>query len=85
MNNTKIFLPRPYIWYGIITQACDYKRDRLCVRFQLEEIKYSVFLFSRSCNEAKRGVDFDYSTRNASRYKFPFQIQSQCLFSKDQL
>ena len=37
------------------------------VRFSLEEIKYLIFSFPLSGNEAKRGVDFRYFTRNASR------------------
>ena len=32
------------------------KRDRLWVRYPFEEMKYLIFLFSRSGNEAKRVV-----------------------------
>ena len=45
--------------------ASDSNRDRLWVRFPLEEIKY-LFSFLRSGVETDRIVGFSYSTRNAS-------------------
>ena len=45
---------------------CDCKRDGLWVRFSLEEMEYFKFLFLHSSVEAKRGVEFRHSTRNAS-------------------
>ena len=48
---------------GAGAQACDSNRDRLWVRLPFEEIKYLLFSFLRSGNEANR----DYSTCNASR------------------
>ena len=41
-------------------QVCDSKRDRLWVRFPLEDMKYLftfIFSFLRSGVEAKRGVE----------------------------
>ena len=47
---------------------CDCKTDCLWVRSSLEEMKYLlIFPFLRSGVEAKRGVEFRHSTRNASR------------------
>ena len=50
---------------------CDCKIDWLWVQSPLEEIKYLfTFIFSfflRSGVEAKRGIEFRHSTRNASR------------------
>ena len=51
-------------------QPCDYKRDRLWVRFLLEEMKYFIFSFLRSSVEVKRGVEFHHSTRNAAKVFF---------------
>ena len=51
---------------------CDCKHDGLWVRFQLEEMKYLfkfIFSFLRSGGEVKRGVEFRYSTCNASRIR----------------
>ena len=47
---------------------CDCEIDWLWVRFPLEEMKYLCIIFSflRSAVEAKRGVEFRYSTRVAS-------------------
>ena len=53
-------------------QSCDSKRDRLWVRSLLEEMKYLlrfIFPFLRFGVEAKRGVEFCHSTRNASRIR----------------
>ena len=44
-----------------------HQRDRLWVRFPLEDGKKITFSFSRSGNEAKRGFKFRHSTRNDSR------------------
>ena len=49
---------------------CDCKIDWLWVRSPLGEMKYLftfIFLFLYSGVEAKRGVEFRHSTRNASR------------------
>ena len=35
----------------------------------LEEMEYLIFVFLRSCVEAKCGVKFRHSTRNASRIR----------------
>ena len=51
---------------------CDCKTDWLWVRSLLEEMKYLlkfIFQFLRSGVEAKRGVEFCHSTRNASRIR----------------
>ena len=48
------------------------KTDWLWVRSPLEEMKYLlkfIFPFLRSGVEAKRGVEFCHSTRNASRIR----------------
>ena len=50
---------------GAEAQACDRKRDMLWLRLSLEEIKYLIFLFSRSGVVVKLGVEFRHSTRNA--------------------
>ena len=50
-------------------QACDRKRDRLCVPFPLAEMKHLIFSIHRSGVEAKRGVEFRHSIRNASRIR----------------
>ena len=42
---------------GSWAQSCVYKRHRLRVRFSLEEMKYLLFSFPRSGNQAKRGVE----------------------------
>ena len=42
---------------------------RLWVRFLFEEMKYLIFPFRRSGNEAKRGVEFRHITRYASRIR----------------
>ena len=47
--------------HGAGAKACDYKHDRLWVRFPLEEMKYKYFLFLRFGVEAKRGVRFHHS------------------------
>ena len=47
-----------------------HKRDRLWIRFPNEEMKYFIFSFRRSDNEAERGVEFRHSTRNASRIRW---------------
>ena len=47
----------------------DFKRDRFWVRFPLEEMKYFIFSFLYSGVEAKAGVEFCHSTRNASRIR----------------
>ena len=47
-------------------QACECKRDRLWVRFSLEITKYLIFSFLNSNVEAKCGVDFRHSSRNAT-------------------
>ena len=47
---------------------CDCKCDWLWVRSLLEEMKYLykfIFPFLRSSVQAKRGVEFRHSTRNA--------------------
>ena len=36
---------------GAVAQACDYKFNKMCVRFALEEMKYLIFSFPRSGNE----------------------------------
>ena len=51
-------------------RKCDCKTDWLWVRFPLEAMKYllkSIFPFLHTGVEAKRGVEFCHSTRNASR------------------
>ena len=51
---------------------CDCKTDWLWVRPPLEVMKYLlkfIFLLLRSGVEAKRGVEFRHSTRNASRIR----------------
>ena len=51
---------------------CDCKTDWLWIRFPLEELKYLlkfIFPFLRSGLEAKRGVEFCHSTRNASKIR----------------
>ena len=49
---------------GAGVQACDCKRDRLWVRFPLEEMKHLIFSFLPFGVEAKRRVKFRHSTRN---------------------
>ena len=51
---------------------CDCKTEWLWVRSPLEEMKYLlkfIFPFLRSGVEAKHGVKFCHSTRNASRIR----------------
>ena len=51
---------------------CDCKIDCLWVQSPLEEMKYLlkfIFPFLRSGVEAKRGIEFCHSTRNASRIR----------------
>ena len=51
---------------------CDCKTDWLWVWSPLEEMKYLlkfIFPFLRSGVEAKRGVEYSHSTRNASRIR----------------
>ena len=51
---------------------CDCKPDWLGIRSPLEEMKYwikFIFLFLRSGVEAKCGVEFCHSTRNAFRIR----------------
>ena len=54
---------------GVRAQSCVCKRDRLWVRIPLEEIQYLIFSFLRYKVEAKRGVKFRPSTRNASKIR----------------
>ena len=57
---------------GAGAQACDCKRNRLWVRFPLDEMKHLfkfIFSFLRSGVEAKRGIEFRHSTRNAPRIR----------------
>ena len=45
-------------------------RDQVCNRDRLlRKVKYLIFLFSRSGDEIKRGVEFRHSTSNASRIR----------------
>ena len=46
-------------------------RDRMWVRFLLEEIKYFIFNFFRSVDVAKRGVGF----RNAYRIRWKMESE----------
>ena len=50
---------------GAGAQVCD-KRDRLWVRYSLNEVNIPYFNFTRSANQAKHAVEF-HSTRNALR------------------
>ena len=52
------------------------KRDRLWVRFPLEEIKYLILSYPRFGNGAKRGVEMCYSTRNASTIQWKMWTES---------
>ena len=61
---------------GTRGQACDCKRDRLWIRFPLEEIKYLMFSFHCSGVEAKCDVDFRHSTRTASRIRQEMRNES---------
>ena len=49
---------------GAIAQAWDCKRDRLWVRFPLEEMKHLIFSLSLS-GRGKCGVEFPHLTYNA--------------------
>ena len=53
---------------GEVTQMCDCKRDRFWVRYPLKEIKYLIFLFSRSGNSTRRGVEFCH-LRHIARFR----------------
>ena len=55
---------------GAGTHACGCKRNRLRVRFPLEQMNYLIFSFLRSGAEAKRGVELRHSKRNASKMQF---------------
>ena len=48
---------------GVVTQACECKRDGLWVQLPLEEMKNLIFSF-HSVVEAERGVEFRHSTHN---------------------
>ena len=51
---------------------CDSKQDGLWVRFPFEEIKFVfkfIFTFLRYGVEAKRGIEFRHSARNAFRIR----------------
>ena len=55
---------------GVVARSVTKKTEWLWVRSPLEEMKYLlkfIFPFLRSGVEAKRGVEFCHSTRNASR------------------
>ena len=55
---------------GEEAQVCDCKRNWLWVQSPLKEINYlfkCIFSFFRSGVEAKRGVEFRHSTRNACK------------------
>ena len=63
---------------------CDCKTDWLWVRSPLKKMKYLlkfIFLFLCSGVEAKRGVEFCHSTRNASRIrqKVEWRGDTECL------
>ena len=66
------FLTMLYIINEASSTKCDCKTDWLWIRSPLEEMKYLlkfIFPFLRSGVEAKRGVEFCHSTRNASRIR----------------
>ena len=54
---------------GVAAQACDCKRALLRVQFPFEEIKYLIFSFPRSGNNAKYGVEFRHSKDDASKIR----------------
>ena len=51
---------------GTWAPAYDCKCDKLWVRFSLKEMKYLIFSFPHSGDEAKRGVEYRHSTRYVS-------------------
>lgn len=55
-----------------VAQACHRKRDRLWVRYPLEEVKY--YYFFRYGFEEKSKVEFHHSPRNVSR--IPWKVES---------
>ena len=58
---------RPVVAHG--PQACDYKGDRLWVRFLLEKMKYLILSFLRSDVQVKRVGEYCHLTRNSSRIR----------------
>ena len=54
--------------HGVGSAKCNCKHERLWVRFPLQKNKYLIFSFHGSGVEAKRGVEFRYSTRNLQNF-----------------
>ena len=62
------YLPKAKSWPAWQAHGCSCTRDG-CGFDPLGLMKYFIFSFPGSSNEAKRGVKFRYSTRNASRIR----------------